>query len=185
MKELSLNILDIAENSTAAGATLVGISLEEDSKGILCMTITDNGRGMSPEVLKGVQDPFYTTRKTRKVGLGIPLLKLAAEQTGGRVEIESTQDEKMHGTTVRAYFDTGHIDFCPVGDVISTMITLISGHPDVDFEFNDISPRRHVSLDTRELRQVLGDVSLAEYEVLGWIREYLAGQYAQGTGGAG
>lgn len=184
MKELSLNILDIAENSTAASATLVGISLVKGSDGILCMTISDNGRGMSPEILKGVQDPFYTTRKTRKVGLGIPLLKLAAEQTSGRVEIESSQDEKAHGTTVRAYFDTRHIDFCPVGDIVSTLVTLISGHPDVDFEFTDVSPERRVTLDTREMRQVLGGVSLAEYEVLEWIREYLSEQYSSGAGGA-
>ena len=92
MKELSLNILDITKNSTAARATDITISLVTDVKGILTLTISDNGCGMDEETLKRVADPFYTTRTTRKVGLGIPLLRLAAEQTGGKVTIESTTD---------------------------------------------------------------------------------------------
>ena len=179
MKELSLNILDIAKNSTAAGATEVGISLVTNENGMLTMTISDNGCGMDEETLKRVSDPFYTTRKTRKVGLGIPLLRLAAEQTGGEVKIVSTKDEKDHGTTVTATFDTAHIDFCPVGDVISSICVLISGNPNVDFLFLDETPKRRVTLDTKELRAVLGDVSLAEYEVIEWIRKYLSSQYEQ------
>ena len=177
MKELSLNILDIAKNSTAARSTEVTISLITDEKGLLTMTIADNGCGMEEETLKRVSDPFYTTRTTRKVGLGIPLLRLAAEQTGGRVVIESSKDEKCHGTKVSATFDTTHIDFCPVGDIISSICVLISGNPDIDFVFLDETPERRVSLDTKELRAVLGDVSLAEYEVVMWIKEYLKGQY--------
>ncbi len=177
MKELSLNILDIAKNSTAARATEVVISLVTDEKGILTMTIADNGCGMDEETLKRVSDPFYTTRTTRKVGLGIPLLRLAAEQTGGKVEIESSKDENSHGTKVIATFDTLHIDFCPIGDVISSICVLISGNPDIDFVFLDETPERRVMLDTKELRAVLGDVSLAEYEVIMWIKEYLKGQY--------
>ena len=73
MKELSLNILDITQNSLTAGATLVGISLLEDEQGILTLTISDDGKGMSEEIVKGVTNPFYTTRTTRKVGLGLPL----------------------------------------------------------------------------------------------------------------
>lgn len=177
MKELSLNILDIAKNSTAAGATEVKISLVRGADKMLTMTISDNGCGMDEETLKRVSDPFYTTRKTRKVGMGIPLLRLAAEQTGGGVTISSTKDEIIHGTTVTATFDTAHIDFCPVGDIVSSICVLISGNPDVDFVFIDETPERRVALDTKELRAVLGEVSLAEYEVISWIRKYLSSQY--------
>lgn len=177
MKELSLNILDIAKNSTAAGATEVKISLVTDAEGMLTMTISDNGCGMDGETLKRVSDPFYTTRTTRKVGMGIPLLRLAAEQTGGEVTICSTKDPELHGTTVKATFDTCHIDFCPVGDVVSSICVLISGNPDIDFVFADETPARSVMLDTKELRALLGEVSLAEYEVISWIRKYLSSQY--------
>lgn len=179
MKELSLNILDIAKNSTVAGASLIEISLVTDERGILTMTIRDNGCGMSEETLQRVSDPFYTTRKTRKVGLGIPLLRMAAEGTGGSLTITSSQKEEDHGTTVTAVFDSLHLDFAPVGDVVSSLIILISGDPDRDFVFLDKTPTREVRLDTRELRAVLGDVSLAEYEVTEWIRAYLSAQYQQ------
>lgn len=177
MKELSLNVLDIAKNSTAANATEVNISLVTDTQGILTLTILDNGCGMDSETLKRVSDPFYTTRKTRKVGMGLPLLRLAAEQTGGSLAIKSTTNEIEHGTKVSATFDSRHIDFPPVGDIISSICVLISGNPDVDFTFLDETPKRRVTLNTKELRAVLGDVSLAEYEVIEWIRKYLSSQY--------
>ncbi|MBR5515660.1 MAG: sensor histidine kinase [Clostridia bacterium] len=174
MKELSLNILDVTENSVSAGAKNILISLIEDEKGILTLTIKDNGCGMTPEVVKSVIDPFYTTRTTRKVGLGIPLLKLAAEQTGGSINIES---EVGTGTTVTATFDTKSIDFTPIGDMTSTLVTLIMGAPDIDFEYIHQKPGVEVTLSTLQLREVLGDVSLGMPEVLEWIREYLTEQY--------
>ena len=177
MKELSLNVLDIAKNSTAAKATEINISLVTDAQGILTLTIADNGCGMDSETLKRVSDPFYTTRKTRKVGMGLPLLRLAAEQTGGALTVRSSKDEKDHGTVVAATFDTRHIDFSPVGNIVSSICVLISGNPDIDFVFLDETPKRRVTLDTKELRAVLGDVSLAEYEVIEWIRKYLHSQY--------
>lgn len=182
MKELSLNILDITQNSVTAKADTIEISLAEDDKGILTLKIIDNGCGMKPETVKSVRDPFCTSRKTRKVGLGIPFLKLAANQTGGDIEIISTHiddDPVNHGTTVSATFDTHHIDFTPVGDMVETMITLISGNPDIDFKFSDVSPARQVYLDTKELKAVLGeDISLGEFEVLEWIKGYLNEQYS-------
>lgn len=177
MKELSLNILDIAKNSTVAGASLIEISLVTDEKGFLTLTIRDDGCGMDEETLRRVSDPFYTTRKTRKVGMGLPLLRMAAESTGGALSIESSVCPDAHGTTVIATFDTRHIDFMPVGDVVSSLVILIGGDPDRDFVFLDKTPERTVTLDTRELRQVLGEVSLGEYEVLEWIRAYLLDQY--------
>ena len=179
MKELSLNILDVAKNSVSARASLIEIFLEEDESGWLTLTINDNGCGMTDEVLRGVTDPFYTTRKTRKVGMGLPLLKMAAEQTGGELAITSSVKQGESGTQLRATFDTKSIDFMPVGDVISTICILISGSPEIDFDFCDRSPKRTVSLKTAELREVLGGISLAEPEVQAWIKEYLEEQYLQ------
>ena len=183
MKELSLNILDIVENSVKAGATLTEILIEE-SEAELILSINDNGCGMSEETVRSVTDPFYTTRKTRSVGLGIPLLKLAAEQTGGSLRISSALAEDhpdSHGTKVTASFNKNHIDFTPLGDVISTVKTLIQGHPDRDFLFIHNSPERRVELDTRELRAVLEDVPLDCYDVIVWIEENLKEQYGAQT----
>ncbi len=181
MKELSLNILDITENSVKAKATLVEIKITETEE-TLTLNIIDNGTGMTPEVLNTVRDPFYTTRTTRKVGMGIPLLQFAAEQTGGRMDIESRHFEKHpddHGTAVTALFYKNHIDFTPLGDVISTITTLIQGHPDVDFLFTHIGAGYSVELDTRAIREVLEGVPLDTYDVLVWIKENLTEQYKQ------
>ena len=177
MKELSLNILDVAKNSVSAGASLIEIILDENANGILTLTIGDDGCGMSEETLRGVTDPFYTTRKTRKVGMGLPLLKMAAEQTGGGLKIVSSDKVGESGTRLEATFDTKSIDFMPIGDIVSTICILIAGSPEIDFDFSDVSPKRSVSLKTAELRAVLGDISLAEPEIQQWMKEYLEEQY--------
>ena len=176
MKEISLNILDISENSVKAGATLTEIYVDE-ADDVLTLTIKDDGCGMDENTVKSVIDPFYTTRTTRKVGMGIPLLKLACEQTGGTLSITSSTDEKLHGTTVTAVFHKDHIDFTPLGDVISSVVTLVQGHPDRDFLFRHTSRAGGVELDTREIRAVLDDVPLDTYEVILWIRDNLGEQY--------
>ena len=176
MKELSLNVLDITENSVKAGANLTEISILENSK-TLTMIVKDDGCGMSEETLRTVENPFYTTRTTRKVGLGIPLLKMAAEMTGGSVKIVSSTDSKNHGTTVTAVFYKNHLDFTPLGDIKETIVTLIQGHPNTDFLFVHQCENGEVKLDTRELRVILEGVPLDTYEVIVWIREYLNEQY--------
>lgn len=179
MKELSLNILDVAENSVKAGATLTQILLDEED-GVLTLQIVDDGCGMSEDVVRSVVDPFYTTRTTRKVGMGIPLLKLACEQTGGELSIESVtteEDPVGHGTHVTATFNMNHIDFTPLGDVCASVLTLIQGHPDTDFLFEHKKNGEVVELDTRKLREVLEDVPLNSYDVMEWIRVYLQEQY--------
>ena len=179
MKELSLNILDISENSTKAGATLVEIIITEDTE-TLKIEIEDNGHGMTPDVLSTVTNPFYTTRTTRKVGMGIPLFKFAAEQTGGTLDIKSRHIDDYpdgHGTVVTALFHKTHIDFTPLGDVISTVVTLIQGHPTVDFLFIHVMEDKKITLDTREIRAVLENIPLDSFEILNWIRENLAEQY--------
>ena len=183
MKELSLNILDITENSVKAGASLTSILIDEENQ-VLKLVIKDNGSGMSEEILRGVTDPFYTTRTTRKVGMGLPLLKLAAEQTGGSMTVESVScesDPVNHGTKVEALFYQDSIDATPLGDVVSTVCTLIQGHPDTDFYFSHRILNENqdilVELDTRQIREVLDGVPLNEYEVIKWIEEYLNDQY--------
>ncbi len=179
MKELSLNILDIAKNSVKAKASLIEISVLETEE-TLTLKIKDNGTGMTDEVLKTVSDPFYTTRTTRKVGMGIPLLKLEAELTGGNVSIISNHFSEYpdtHGTEISALFYKNHIDFTPLGDVIASITALIHGSPEIDYVFFHKTPDKEVSLDTRELRLVLEDVPLNSFEVLEWIESYLKEQY--------
>ena len=180
MKELSLNILDIAQNSIKAGAAHIGILLDE-TPDTLELSITDDGCGMTADVVRGVTDPFFTARTTRSVGMGIPLLKLAAEQTGGSFSIESVSerdDPVSHGTAVRALFYKNHLDFTPLGDVVSTVCTLIQGAPDVDWHFCHRCGVQTVELDTAEMRAVLGGVPLDSFEVLEWIRQSLLEEYA-------
>ncbi len=179
MKELSLNILDIAENSVKAGAKLTEISIVESEEKLI-LTITDNGCGMKKEFLETVTNPFSTTRTTRKVGLGLPLLKLEAEQTGGNLTVTSkhiSEYPDTHGTIVCAVFFKNHIDCIPLGDVVSSLTTLIQGHPEIDFSFNHSFDDKTVSLKTSELRSVLEDVPLNSYDVIKWIEEYLKEQY--------
>ena len=180
MKELSLNILDIAENSVKAKADRIEISLLEKEDATLLLSIIDNGCGMDAETLAKVTDPFFTTRTTRPVGMGISLLKLAAEQTEGWLTIDSVSEKnnaEQHGTTLKALFHRDHLDCVPIGDVVSTLITLIQGSPDIRFVYSHVTPAGEVGLDTDELRQVLGEVPLNSFEVLQWIEGYLNEQY--------
>ena len=109
--------------------------------------------------------------------MGLPLLKMAAEQTGGQLCITSSTSEEDHGTRLTATFDTKSIDFMPIGDIISTICILIAGSPEIDFSFADNSPRGSVRLETAELKAVLGGISLAEPEIQQWMKEYLEEQY--------
>lgn len=177
MKELSLNILDIAKNSVKAGASLIGITLDEQD-GWRTLTISDDGCGMSQEFLSNVTDPFTTTRTTRPVGMGLPLLKLAAQQTGGTLQITSSQGEH-HGTTVCATFRMDHLDCVPVGDYAGTMVALIQGSPEIDFEFHYRKPSGEIELSTAQMREILGDVPLNTPEVLQWIEGALNGSEEQ------
>ncbi len=179
MKELSLNILDISKNSVKAGASLTEILLEE-TEDVLTLKIIDNGCGMKKEMVDSVTDPFTTTRTTRPVGMGIPLLKLAAEMTEGSFSIESRHESEYpenHGTKVTAIFNKNHIDFTPLGDIPASITTLIQGSPHTDFLFRHTTPQGEASVDTRELREQLGDVPLDTFEVILWIEEYLKEQY--------
>lgn len=174
MKELSLNILDVAKNSVKAGATRIVIRIVEQG-GWRTLSIIDNGCGMPPELLSTVTDPFTTTRTTRPVGMGLPLLKLAAEQTGGDLTIESSVVPPT-GTSVIARFRMDHLDCVPVGDYAGSVVTLIQGSPDIDFLFEYLRPAGDVMLDTVEVRAVLGpEIPLNTPDVLMWIQSNLEG----------
>ena len=172
MKELSLHLLDIAQNSIAAGCKRLDLGLSEH-EGILTVTVADDGRGMDPQLLSTVTDPFTTTRTTRKVGLGLPLLRLAAEQTGGELRVES---QLGVGTTVTATFHTDHIDCPPLGDTASTVSLLAQGLPEgMELTYTRKTERGEFRFDTAEIRAVLGPhVPLSEPEVAEWIRAYVA-----------
>lgn len=174
MRELSLNVLDIAQNSISAGASLVTLRVEEDSAADrIVIEIEDNGCGMTLEQIKQVRDPFYTTRTTRKVGMGVPLFRMAAEMAGGGLDIRSRPGT---GTVVTASFVRSHIDRMPLGDMCATVSALIRLNPDIDFCYRHTIDGRSFQVDTRELRSILGDVPLNAPEVMEWIDGYLREQ---------
>lgn len=183
MRELSLNVMDVAQNCITAKASLVTIEvIESDKNDFLDIYVKDNGCGMTKEQVESVIDPFYTTRKTRKVGLGIPLFKMAAEQTGGNFTIDSTVDV---GTTLCAHFIKSSVDMTPLGDINSTVKILIQCNPCLDFVFNHTTDNGSFTLDTRELKEVLGeDVPLDTPDVLEWISGFLEEQSNNIYGGA-
>ena len=182
MRELSLNVMDVAQNSVRAEATVVRITVtESDKDDRLTIEIADNGCGMTQEQVQQVIDPFFTTRTTRKVGLGVPLFKLSAEQTGGSFDIQS---EKGVGTTTTASYVKSHVDMTPLGDINSTVKILIQCNPQIDFVYTCTTDNGSFTLDTRELREVLGDVSLDTPDVLEWIGQYLEENTQNIYGGA-
>ena len=171
MKELSLHILDIAQNSISAGASLVTIEIKESViNDTLEISVTDNGCGMSEEFAKNVTDPFTTTRTTRKVGMGIPLFKLATTQAGGDLLLETKQGV---GTKIKAVMQHSHIDRSPIGDMAETMVNLVSMNDNIDFVYLHSTDNGESMLDTRQIREIMQDVPLSNMSVLAWIRDYV------------
>lgn len=171
MKELSLHILDIVQNSVAAGAKLITLDLTEDvNTDLLEFSIKDDGCGMTEETLKKVTDPFTTGRTTRRVGLGIPLLKAAAELTGGGLELTS---EPGVGTTITARFVYDSIDRQPLGNMAETILGLITSYENIDFVYYHRVNEKEFTIDTREIKGILGEVSLNEPEVVLWLSGFL------------
>ena len=171
-RELSQHILDIAENGVTAGATLLHIDIyEETPADRLTITVQDNGKGMDESMLRLVTSPWVTTRATRPVGLGIPFLKQAAEMCAGRFEIRSQVGK---GTTVVAEFRRSHIDRPPLGDLAGTILCIIVGYPQVDVVYHHRVDAREFTLDTREIRAILGEeVPFSDPEVLHFLRHTL------------
>ena len=170
MQELSLNILDIAQNSIVANATLIEIEIEVDSQEFLSITIRDNGKGMDEETVKNVINPFYTSRTTRKVGLGVPFFKQAAEDTGGHFSIESQLGK---GTTIKAVFDTSNIDYTPLGEVWDTVAALIQMNENIDFVYTVKKDGEEFVCDTRQLKEIMEGMPLSDLNVVMWIKEFI------------
>ena len=171
MREISLHILDIVQNSVVAGATRVEIAVTADSaKDLLHLCISDNGKGMTPDMIAKVMDPFVTTRTTRKVGLGLPMLAAAADSCGGDVHITSKPGA---GTQVEASFKLSHIDRAPFGDITSTMVNAIVANPEVSFRYEQVVDGRSFFVDMAEVRRALGEeVPVEAAPVVKWLREY-------------
>jgi hypothetical protein len=173
MREIALHLLDIAENSTAAESRNISVHVLEDLvQDRLTVSVIDDGRGMDAATVEQVQDPFYTTRTTRSVGLGIPLLKLAAEQADGSFSLQS---ESGKGTWVEAEFRHSHIDRMPLGDLAATFLTLLISHPQIDWTFlyrvtDRNKDSREFLFESADLKRELGDISLTEPEVLTFLR---------------
>ncbi len=171
MKDLSLHILDIVQNSIRAKAALIGIEIaEHPDENQLIITITDDGTGMSPEQLKRAFDPFYTSRTTRKVGLGLSLFKQNAEMTGGNFKIES---ELGKGTKVTAIFGLNHLDRPIMGDLVGTLLIMICSSEEINYVFKHQTPSGVFKLDTREVRQMLENVPISNPEVRLFLKELL------------
>ncbi len=171
MKELALNILDIAQNSITASARNIGISVEEhEGDNVFRITVVDDGCGMSEEMVQRVADPYVTSRTTRKVGMGIPLLMHSAEQAGGYLRIES---ELGKGTTLEAMFEHNHIDRPELGDIAGVMTILIGGNPDIRFQYTHKKNEQDFSLDTNDVVETLEGIPINEPEVLKFIREMI------------
>jgi len=171
MKDLSLHILDIIQNSIVANASLIELSIDEDDKNdLLIVSITDNGKGMSQEMLKKVTDPYTTTRSTRKVGLGLPLLKQNAERTGGNLNISS---ELGKGTSLIATFKPSNIDCLPMGDIAGVIALTVSGNPSVNFIYNHKKNGNLYCFNTVEIKEILGDVSISEPSISMYLKEMI------------
>ena len=181
MREIALHLLDIAENSVAAQAQNITITVCEDlDRDRLCAIIQDDGAGMNAETLARVTDPFVTSRTTRKVGLGIPLLKAAAEACDGYLQMDSQPGK---GTSLDVSFQRSHIDRMPLGDLPGTLLTLVVAYPHINWEFryqvccssgDPASPQGHeFFFDSRPIKETLEGISFSEPEVLAFIRKNL------------
>jgi hypothetical protein len=171
MNNLSMHILDIVQNSIRGEAKTIEILIKENSeKNILVVGIKDDGKGMDSDLLDFVTDPFTTTRNTRKVGLGLPLLKHSAEQSNGYVKINS---EVGIGTQVKATFQYDHIDRPPLGDISGTIILLVAANPDIDFKYVHHINNEKYEFDTREIKIALGDIKISDPKVRGFLKEMI------------
>lgn len=178
LEDLSQHVLDIAENSVAANATKVLVEITEDrKKNFLKMVVEDNGKGMSPDFLEKVTDPFTTTRTTRRVGMGLPFLKQSAELCGGSFDLRSKLGE---GTRTEAVFAYDSIDRPPLGDMAATVMALFMGHPDIDWTYRHIVDGEAFSISTEELIEVLEDREMLRSTEIGlWIRDQITEALAE------
>jgi hypothetical protein len=171
MKELALHILDIVQNSLRAGADLIEVAItEQTAEDKMIIEIRDNGDGMTTEEQARVLDPFYTTRTTRRIGLGLPLFQASAVRSNGHVGVYSRLGV---GTHIKATFQLSHWDRPPLGDIGETLVTLLVANPGVDFVYQHQRDENSFCFDTKELRSVLEEVPITTPSVLEYIRKHI------------
>jgi len=171
MNDLALHLLDIVQNSLVAGASFITIEVNENPAGnLLTISVKDNGRGMTPEQVQKLSDPFFTSRTTRRVGLGVPLLRQTAEQSGGSLEVVS---EPGKGTLLTVCFQYDHLDWPPLGDVANAVVLMISANPEVGFSYHYAYNDRSYEVNTMELKEVLGDLPVNDLYVMEMIEEMI------------
>ena len=171
MDEIASHIIDIVANSVTAKATYISIDIEKDTqRNLLSLHIKDNGVGMDRETKEKVLDPFYTTKKGKKVGLGVPLLKGTAETTGGTFRLSSVVGQ---GTEIFATFDLSHPDLPPLGNIRDTMLVLVVGNPETDFRFSLKVDSRQFVLDTQDIKLLLEEVPINHPEVITFLGKYI------------
>ena len=171
MKDISLHLMDIMQNSVKANSSLIKIVIEADkSSGLLNIKIIDNGNGMDKDFLEKVTDPFITTRTTRKIGLGIPLLKLSAEITGGCFSITS---EVNKGTSISVSYVISNIDRIPLGDIGDTITGTILGNPNIDYQLLLSNTEQQFIFSSKDIEKTLNGVPITEFDILNWIKEYI------------
>lgn len=171
MKDLALHILDILQNSVTAGATLVKLQIDEiPAENKYIVQFIDNGKGMDAEMVQHVTDPFFTTRTTRKVGLGLPLLKQNAERTGGSMTIQSQPGK---GTEVKVIFAYSHIDRLPTGDIPGTLALTVSSYPAIDFVYTHNTPDGTFVFDTLEIKETLDGLPINNPQVIAFMKDLI------------
>ncbi len=171
MKDLSMHILDIVQNSIRARASRIDIEINENyNTNAYTLTVKDNGIGMSGDLLTSTTDPFFTTRTTRKVGLGIPLLKQNAERTGGSLKITSAIGK---GTTITAIFDSSHPDFLPLGDIAGTVVILTAANPEILITYHHTTGKGQYLYNTGEVKDELDGISISEPSVTRFLKEMI------------
>jgi anti-sigma regulatory factor (Ser/Thr protein kinase) len=181
MRELALHILDLVQNSLEAGSTRVLLEIIEDSSAdTLTIRVTDNGRGMDDATRRRVLDPFVTTRTTRRVGLGLPLIDMSTKQCGGYLRINSAVGR---GTVVEAVYRHSHLDRPPLGNLAATVKTLVIANPDTDFTYRHQVGDAVFTLATGEITEILGDMPLTHPDVIVWLDEYITANEANLYGG--
>lgn len=181
MKEISLHILDLIQNSIRADAKNIGLDIVEDTAAdTFTVAITDDGCGMSEEMARAVESPFVTTRTTRKVGLGIPLFKAGCEACDGSFTLQSKLGE---GTSLQGTYRRSHIDRPPLGNIADTVLLLITGNTETRFRYYHRVDDKEYMLDTEELKEILGDVPLDVPEVASFIKDFLTNNESELYGG--
>ena len=171
MKDLSMHIMDIVQNSVRANSNLIQIEVnEQPEQNLLSIKFQDDGYGMDQDTLKRVTDPFYTSRSTRKVGLGLPLLMQNAEQAGGKIEISS---ELGKGTSLISEFEHNHIDRPPWGDIGGTIALIMSGNPNIEFRYVHIFKDKIFEIDSRIIKKELDGVPIQRPEIIRFIKNMI------------